>query len=160
MALNLGKDLVRAVVRGTVHGDEVRVPGKGVMRFVCADAAKVGGKGGKPDVVFLAALVGVGEEKMLVALSVIAGMKEGATLLMRSAAGLRKLVYEEVLDGEVVRRAREAGTPVRVVSASVACCLMLRLIFLLRSWSFTPRTRSSTASSSSSERKDLGSNDD
>lgn len=67
--------------------------------------------------IVLAALVGlVPATKLSVALYAIAHMRIGSHMLLRSAEGLRSIIYPEVDEDELVRRAREAGTPVKIVS--------------------------------------------
>ena len=76
--------------------------GRSDVRFDCADATAV--DLGAYDVVVLAALVGATPaEKRLILGSLAAAMRPGATLLARSADGLRTLLYPavepDVLDG-------------------------------------------------------------
>jgi hypothetical protein len=68
------------------------------MEFLCADAASSAGRDlADFDVVYMAALVGVSQaEKEGIVLSVIARMRPGALLVVRSAWGLRTCLYPEV----------------------------------------------------------------
>lgn len=67
-------------------------------------------------VVFLGALVGLtSSAKLELALSVIAGLPVGAHMLIRSADGLRALIYPKLDEDGLVRASRERGTPVKIV---------------------------------------------
>ena len=65
------------------------------MEFLCSDAAHAGKVDLRVfDVVFLAALVGSTQvEKEDLLGGVVAGMREGAVLIVRSVHGLRRVLY-------------------------------------------------------------------
>ncbi|KAK4703637.1 hypothetical protein P7C70_g2574, partial [Phenoliferia sp. Uapishka_3] len=121
-ALQQGAQLVAAALGSSLsHPDDKRFNAShssGTFTFLAESALSpnLTQSLAKANVVFLAALVGLDRaSKIEIALHIISNMSAGAHLLMRSAEGLRMFAYPAAPQEEIVKKAREQGTPVQLI---------------------------------------------